>query len=72
MHCSAVTDKIRDYGKKQACFYCGELSQKIARHYYRKHAGEQEVAVALSFKTGSAERKTRQEKDSLGQIETAG
>ena len=49
----------------QACFYCGEVSKKIARHYYRKYADEKEVAVALSFKTRSAERKTHLDKSTV-------
>ena len=45
------------YDKKQACFYCGVLVSKIARHYELKHMTEKEVAIALSFNKGSPSRK---------------
>ena len=44
--------------KKQACFYCGELTSKLPRHMTRRHATENEVVPALSFPNGSAQRKS--------------
>ena len=55
-------DKKRVYDKKQACYYCGNLICKIARHYELKHQSEREVAIALSFNKGSTERKKHLEK----------
>lgn len=55
-------DKKRIYDKKQACYYCGTLIIKIARHYELKHQSEREVAIALSFNKGSTERKSHLEK----------
>ena len=55
-------DKKRVYDKRQACYYCGTLICKIARHYELKHQSEREVAVALSFSKGSTERKRHLEK----------
>ena len=52
----------RVYDKKQACFYCGVLVSKIARHYELKHMAEKEVAIALSFNKGSPSRKKHLEK----------
>ncbi|XP_068746319.1 uncharacterized protein [Montipora capricornis] len=52
----------RVYDKKQACFYCGVLVSKIARHYELKHMTEKEVAIALSFNKGSPSRKKHLEK----------
>ena len=43
--------------KKQACYYCGELTSKLPRHMMRKHATEKEVITALSFPNGSSSRK---------------
>ena len=55
-------DKKRVYDKRQACYYCGTLFSKIARHYELKHHSEREVAIALSFNKGSPERKRHLEK----------
>lgn len=55
-------DKKRVYDKRQACYYCGTLLSKIARHYELKHQSEREVVVALSFNKGSPERKEHLEK----------
>lgn len=55
-------DKKRVYDKRQACYYCGTLQFKIARHYELKHQSEREVAIALSFNKGSTERKRHLEK----------
>lgn len=55
-------DKKRVYDKRQACYYCGTLICKIARHYDPKHQSEREVAVAVSFNKGSTERKRHLEK----------
>lgn len=54
--------KGRVYDKKQACYYCGKLVCKIARHYEQKHQSEREVAIALSFSKGSPTRKKHLEK----------
>lgn len=54
--------KERVYDKKQACYYCGKLCSKIARHYEHKHQTEREVAIALSFNKGSPTRKKHLEK----------
>ena len=54
--------KERVYDKKQACYYCGNLCSKIARHYEHKHQTEREVAIALSFNKGSPTRKKHLEK----------
>ena len=54
--------KGRVYDKKQACYYCGKLVCKIARHYEQKHQSEREVAIALSFNKGSPTRKKHLEK----------
>ena len=43
--------------KKQACYYCGELTSKLPRHMMCKHATEKEVITALSFPNGSSSRK---------------
>ena len=50
------------YDKRQACYYCGSLCAKIARHYELKHKNETEVAMALSFNKGSPRRKMHFEK----------
>ena len=55
-------DKKRVYDKRQACYYCGTLLSKIARHYELKHQSEREVAIAFSFNKGSTERKKHLEK----------
>lgn len=52
----------RIYDKKHACYYCGHLYCKIARHYELKHKTEREVAITLSFNKGSATRKKYIEK----------
>ena len=54
--------KNRIYDKRQACYYCGKLCAKIARHLEVKHGNENEVAIALSFKKGSPRRKKHFEK----------
>ena len=54
--------KTRVYDKKQACYYCGKLCSKIARHYEQKHQSEREVVFALSFSKGSPSRKKHLEK----------
>jgi hypothetical protein len=48
---------VRVYDRRHACLFCGELSSKIARHITTKHKEEKEVAVALSFRKKSKERK---------------
>ena len=55
-------DQKRVYDKKQACYYCGNLCSKIARHYEQKHQSEREVTIALSFNKGSPSRKVHLEK----------
>ncbi|XP_068694511.1 uncharacterized protein [Montipora foliosa] len=52
----------RVYDKRQACFYCGVLVSKIARHYELKHKTERDVAIALSFNKRSPTRKKHLEK----------
>ena len=55
-------NKTRIYDKRQACYYCGKLVTKIARHYEQKHESEREVTIALSFNKGSPNRKKHLEK----------
>ena len=55
-HVTVVVDKALKR-KRQACCYCGELTQKLPRHMTRHHPKEEEVAVALSYPSGSTERK---------------
>ena len=55
-------NKTRIYDKRQACYYCGKLFSKIARHYEQKHESEREVMIALSFNKGSPNRKKHLEK----------
>jgi len=55
-------NRTRIYDKKQACYYCGKLLTKVARHYEQKHESEREVAIALSFNKGSPNRKKHLEK----------
>ena len=58
VNCAKRTDKnVRVYDRRHACLFCGELSSKIARHITTKHKEEKEVAVALSFRKKSKERK---------------
>jgi len=45
------------YKNGLACFYCGDLVSKIARHYELKPMTEKEVAIALSFNKESPSRK---------------
>ena len=52
----------RVYDKRQACYYCGKLFSKVARHYEHKHRSEREVAMAVSFNKGSPTRKKHLEK----------
>ena len=49
--------KGRVYDKKQACYYCGKLFSKIARHYEHEHWSKREVAMAVSLDKGSPTRK---------------
>ena len=38
LRCAQISkDKRRVYDKRQACYYCGTLLFKIARHYELKH-----------------------------------
>ncbi|XP_068712639.1 uncharacterized protein [Montipora foliosa] len=74
VHCSVNQSKMsvpcakknesntRVYDKRQACFYCGVLVSKIARHYELKHKTERDVAIALSFNKRSPTRKKHLEK----------
>ena len=63
VRCTQKTEgQGRVYDKKQACYYCGKLLCKIARHYEQKHPSEREVAIALSFNKGSPTRKKQLEK----------
>ena len=55
-------NKTRIYDKRQACYYCGKLFTKIARHYEQKHESEREVTIALSFNKVSPNRKKHLEK----------
>ena len=52
----------RIYDKKQACYYCAKLVNKVSRHYELIHPSEKEVAVAMSFNKGSRSRKNHLEK----------
>ena len=63
IHCTQKKEgKGRVFDKKQACYYCGKLVCKIARHYEQKHHSEREVAIAISFRRGCPTRKKHFEK----------
>ena len=55
-------DNRRQYDKKHACYYCGKLDGKIARHYLTHHKNEEDVARALGLEVKSPERKAILEK----------
>lgn len=58
VNCAKKTlNNSRIYDRRHACFYCGELCTKIARHLTTKHKSEEEVVKALSFRKNSSERK---------------
>ena len=50
------------HNKKHACYYCGALSSKIARHYSFKDRNECDVKVADEFPIDSKEKKRHLEK----------
>ena len=62
MECAQKSDNIRVYDNKHACYYCGALSSKIARHYSFKDRNECDVKVADEFPIDSKERKCHLEK----------
>ena len=45
-------NKLRNFDRRQACFYCNKLHSKVSKHYEVCHSKEEEVKNILSYPKG--------------------